>query len=92
VQVFSDAEFKSQSVLELPDRELLGALIDIDGPINVAVLSFLLNGSFNHWSISALNGNHVTVTVSDNVSQNTVNVFCNQVVAVLAAQCFGTAN
>jgi hypothetical protein len=90
--MFSEAEFELQSVLELPDRELLGALIDIDGPINLLVLTSLLNGSFNGWTISALNGNHVTVTVSDNVSQDTVNVFCNQVAAVLAAQCFGTAN
>jgi hypothetical protein len=34
----------------------------------------------------------VTVKVTDNVSQNTLNMFCNQVVAVLAAQCFGHVN
>jgi hypothetical protein len=85
--MFSAAELESQSILELPDREMLDALIDIDGPINIAVLTGLLNGSFNHWSISALNGNHVTVNVTDNVSQNDLDVFCNQVVAVLSAQC-----
>jgi hypothetical protein len=90
MNVFSAAELDSQSVLELPDRELLNGLIDIDGPINIAVLTGLLNGSFNNWSISALNFNKVTVTVADNVSQNDLDVFCNQVVAVLSAQCKAT--
>jgi hypothetical protein len=87
VDTFSTSELASQAVLELPDRELLGGVIDIDGPLNLLVLTSLLNGSFNHWYISALNFNHLTVTVTDNVSQDTVNVFCNQVVAVLALQC-----
>jgi hypothetical protein len=88
VQMFSAAELESQSVVELPDRELLGALIDISGLfIDVSVLEALLNGSFNGWTISVLNDNHITVTVTDNLSQNDLDVFCNQVVAVLSAQC-----
>jgi hypothetical protein len=88
VQMFSAAELESQTALELPDREMLGALIEINGLfIDVSVLENLLNGSFNGWTISVLNDNHVTVEVTDNVSQNYLNVFCNQVVAVLSAQC-----
>jgi hypothetical protein len=87
VDKFSTSELASQAVLELPDRELLGGVIDIDGPLNLLVLTSLLNGSFNNWYISALNFNHVTVTVTDNLSYNTLNVFCNQVIAVLAVQC-----
>jgi hypothetical protein len=91
VQMLSAAELATQSVVELPDRELLSALINISGlAIDVSILENLLNGSFNGWTISALNGNTVTVTVTDNVSRNDLDVFCNQVVAVLSAQCNAT--
>jgi hypothetical protein len=88
VQKFSAAELESQSVVELPDRELLNALIDISGLfLDVSILENLLNRSFNNWTINVLDGNHVNVNVTDNVSQNDLDVFCNQVVAVLSAQC-----
>jgi hypothetical protein len=85
-----------ETVLELPDRELLGTLISIRtgplhvGPINnndVTVLSDIANHSFNNWRISVLNDNELDLDVEDNLSDNTVAVFCNQVVAVLALQC-----
>jgi hypothetical protein len=86
--MISAVELESQTALELPDRELLDALIDITGLfIDVSILETLLNNSFNGWTINVLNGNHVTVTVTDNVSRNDLDVFCNQVVAVLSAQC-----
>jgi hypothetical protein len=85
---FSAAELESQTVLELPDREVLGGLITINCVfLDVSVLEGILNGSFNNWSITALNFNSATITVRDNVSQNDLDVFCNQVVAVLSAQC-----
>jgi hypothetical protein len=78
-------------VVELPDRELLNALINISGlSLDLSILEGLLNGSFNGWTISVLNGNNVTVTVTDNVSRNDLDVFCNQVVTVLSAQCFAS--
>lgn len=88
VQMLSAAEFAAQTVLELPDRDLLDATITITGNhVDVSVLEDLLNHSFDNWSISALNGNTVTVNVIGNLSQNDLDVFCNQVVAVASAQC-----
>jgi hypothetical protein len=85
---YTAAELDSQSVLDLPDRELLGGLINITCAfLDVSVLENLLNASFNGWTINVLNANQVTVTVTDNVSKNDLDVFCNQVVVVLAAQC-----
>lgn len=88
MQSLSVEEFESQSIFELPGRELLGGLIHISGiSIDVSVLENLLNHSFNNWTINVLSGNQVDVTVQDNLSQNDLEVFCNQVVAVLSAQC-----
>ena len=90
MQNVSAVELGAQMVLELPDRELLGGLIHISGnDIDIAVLTALLNGSFNNWTISVLSFNKVDVNVSDNLSQNDLDAFCNQVVAVLSAQCSG---
>jgi hypothetical protein len=88
MRTYSPAELESQTVLELPERELLGGLIHISCVfLDLSILENLLNGSFNDWSISALNANQVTITVTDNVSQNQLNAFCNQVIVVLSAQC-----
>jgi hypothetical protein len=88
MQTLTARELESQMVLELPDRELMGGLIHISGlSIDVSVLENLLNHSFNHWTVNILDKNDVDVTVTDVVSQNDLDVFCNQVVAVLSAQC-----
>jgi hypothetical protein len=85
---FSAAELESQAVVELPERELLGGLITINCLLlDVSILEGILNGSFNDWSISALNLNSATITVSDNLSQNDLHAFCNQVIVALSAQC-----
>jgi hypothetical protein len=86
------ATLDSLDVFELPDRELLGSLITI-GNINVlnilaiTKLHNVLNNNFNNWDVNVLSGNTVEVDVEDNLSDNDVAVFCNQIVAVLAAQC-----
>ena len=88
MQMLSALELESEMVLELPDRELMGGLITVSGnTIDVSILENLLNHSFNNWSIFVLDFNTVNVTVSDNLSQNDLDVFCNQVIAVLSAQC-----
>ena len=77
------------SVLELPERDLLGALIHV-GNITlgeISVLENFLNKSFNNWTISVLSFNNVNVTVKDNVNDLQLSVFCNQIVAVLSASC-----
>lgn len=91
MQMLTAAEFETQTVLELPDRDLLDATITIVGnSIDVSVLEDLLNGSFNGWTINALDGNTYVVNVSDNLNGDSLNAFCNQVVAVLSAQCFAS--
>jgi hypothetical protein len=77
------------SVLELPERDLLGALIHIGGISvgDVSVLENFLNKSFNNWSISVLSGNKVDVTVKDNLNDLTLKVFCNTIVGVVAQSC-----
>jgi hypothetical protein len=93
VQMLSGVELGSQMVLELPDRELLsGGLIEVNGPlvggpVDVSILENIANNSFNNWHINVLDGNDVNIKVEDNLSQNDLDAFCNQVVAVLSAQC-----
>lgn len=88
MRTFSPAEIEAQTVLDLPERELLDATITISGnSLDVSVLENLLNQSFNNYSIFVADFNNVTVNVKDNVSRNDLDVFCNQVVAVLSAQC-----
>lgn len=91
MQTFSAAEIEAQAVLDLPERELLAAVITITcNNLDISVLENLLNGSFNNWSISALDGNTYVVNVSDNVNQDSVNAFCDQVGVALSAQCYGS--
>lgn len=95
MQMLSAGELESQIVIDLPDRELLWGtdhgLLTISGnTLDISVLENLLNGSFNNWSINILDGNHLTVNINDNVSQNDLDLFCNQVIVVLSAQCNGT--
>jgi hypothetical protein len=77
------------SVLELPERDLLGALIHVGNVYvgDVSVLENILNKSFNNWDISVLSGNDVNVTVKDNVNDLQLNVFCNTIVGVIAQSC-----
>jgi hypothetical protein len=82
-------ELSRQTIVELPDRELLGAFISITGHVDVSVLETVLNGSFNGWSISILNDNSVSVTVYDNITETELNVFCTEAVTTLSAQCSG---
>jgi|tagenome__1003787_1003787.scaffolds.fasta_scaffold16235648_1 hypothetical protein len=87
-RVLGFEELESQSVQELPDRELMGALITVYAPVTLT-LTNLLNHSFNNWRISVIRINNVDIDVKDVVTVGDINVFCNQVVAVLSAQCFG---
>jgi hypothetical protein len=56
----TSADLEAQSaVLELPERELLGALITVYSPIKIIdlnVLNVLLRNSFNHWDVNVLRG------------------------------------
>ena len=89
--MLSVEELDSLTVLELPARELLGALIHVHGiSLDLALLNVLVRNSFNHYRINVLSGNDVDIEVGDVLSNNDINVFCNQVIAVLAAQCFAT--
>jgi hypothetical protein len=83
-------ELESQTVLQLPDRQLLGAFISISGHVEVSILENLLNNSFRDWHITVLNDNSVSITVQDNLTQTELNVFCAESAAVLSAQCSGT--
>lgn len=87
---FSRAELESQAVLELPRRELMGAVFWISGSIDIDLLEHLLNGSFRGWSISVLDNNHVQVTVQDNLTETQVRVFCNETVSAMSADCRGS--
>jgi hypothetical protein len=83
-------ELESETVLELPDREMLGALISIGGHIEISVLEHLLNNSFRDWHINVVNDNSVSITVRDNVTETELTAFCNESATVLSAQCSGT--
>jgi hypothetical protein len=88
-------ELERQSVLELPDRELLGgtlvlvyAPIDLDLDVDVD-LKNVANNAFKNAEINVIrvDHNHTNVNVNRNVSNIELAVFCNQIIAVLAAQC-----
>jgi hypothetical protein len=88
-------ELERQSVLELPDRELLGgSLILVYAPIDLdldvdADLRNVAQNAFKNAEINVVrvDHNHTNVNVNRNVSNIELAVFCNQIVAVLAAQC-----
>jgi hypothetical protein len=81
-------------VLELPDRELMGALISVSG-VNigngdsVVLLATLADKHFTNWTINVLDSDHIAVVVGDNLSGDDIAVFCDQVVAELSASCSG---
>jgi hypothetical protein len=86
-KTLSAEDLEAQAVLELPDRELLGGVYRVHKPgglLNLVVLVNLINLFLKTGDIKVLNGNTVDITVID----GDVNVFCNQVIAILAAQCF----
>ena len=83
----STAELESQTLLELPDRDLMGATFWISGSIDVDLLSNFLNHSFRNWHISILDHNHVQVTVEDDLTGAQVTAFCNETVSAMAASC-----
>jgi hypothetical protein len=88
----TSADLEAQAILELPDRELLGGLITVYSPITLIdlyVLNVLLKNNFNNWNVNVLSGNKVEIEVGDVLSDNDIAVFCNQVITVLSAQCFG---
>jgi hypothetical protein len=89
MQSLSTAELESQTVLKLPDRDLMGAIFSISGSINVDLLSNFLNHSFRNWHISILDHNHVQVTVEDDLTGAQVTAFCNETVSAMSAQCAG---
>jgi hypothetical protein len=87
------ADIQSQAVLALPDRELMGLTIVVLAPVDVdADLSNLAQNAFQNAEINVVrvDGNTTNVNVNRNLSDIEVTVFCNQIVAVLAAQCLGT--
>ncbi|HEY3060339.1 MAG TPA: hypothetical protein VGL99_15370 [Chloroflexota bacterium] len=88
-------ELERQSVLELPDRELLGgtlilvyAPIDLDLDVDVD-LKNIANNAFGDADVNVVrvDHNYTDVNVNRNVSDIELTLFCNQIVAVLAAQC-----
>jgi hypothetical protein len=91
-------ELERQSVLELPDRELLGGtLILVYAPIDLdldvdADLKNIANNAFRGSEINVVrvDHNYTNVDVNRTLSNLDIAVFCNQVVAVLAAQCLST--
>ncbi len=82
------AELEAQSVVELPDRELMGGLITVYAPVTV-VLVDVLNDNFDNWEINVVRLGRTDIQVIDDITIQDINVFCNQVVSVLSAQCFG---
>jgi hypothetical protein len=89
----SAQERDAQVVLELPDRELLGVTIVVLAPVTVdADLSHLAQNAFQNAEINVIRVDHNTtnVNVNRNLSDLDIAVFCNQIVAVLSAQCLRT--
>jgi hypothetical protein len=89
MQSLSNAELESQSIQELPDRDLMGAVFWVTGSIDIALFENLLNHTFHHWSISVLDNNHVQVTVEDELTETQVGAFCNESATAFSAQCTG---
>jgi hypothetical protein len=90
-KTLSVVELEHQSVLELPDRELLGGtLILVYSPIVLDLdLKNIANNAFRNAEINVVRVDHnnTNVNVNRTLSDLEITVFCNQVVAVLAAQC-----
>lgn len=88
MRTLSQAELGSQIVLELPQRELMGAVFWISGSgIDIGLLENLLNDSFTGWSISILDDNHASVTVQDDLTETQVSAFCNETVSAMSVEC-----
>ena len=78
--------FASQSVIELPERDLFGWSSLITTGNLTAVLVFL-NDNLNNFHINnirVLDNNHVDVDVDTQVDANNL---CAQVVAIASSQC-----
>jgi hypothetical protein len=81
-------------VLELPDRELMRAVISVTGANignanSVVLLATLADNHFSNWTINVLAGDHVALVVCDDLSGEYVDAFCDQVVGELTATCSG---
>jgi hypothetical protein len=87
MHTLSPAEIGSQIVLELPDRELMGAVIWVNGSVDIGLLENLLNHTFRNWDISVLNNNSVHVTVEDDVTGTEITMFCNETASAMSVQC-----
>jgi hypothetical protein len=81
-------------VLELPERQLLRAVISVSG-VNIGSghslvsLATLADKHFSDWTINVLACDHLTVVVGDDLSGDDIDAFCDQVVAELSACCSG---
>jgi hypothetical protein len=81
-------------VLELPDRELMRAVISVTGvnignADSVVLLATLADNHFSNWTINVLACDHVALVVCDDLSGDYVDAFCDQVVLELSASCSG---
>jgi hypothetical protein len=89
MQSLSIAEFESQSIIELPDRDLMGAVYEVTGGIDLCSFGNMLNHTFHNWSMRVVANGHVEVTVADQLTETQVTAFCNATTSTYAAQCTG---
>jgi hypothetical protein len=89
MQRISSHDLESQTVLDLPERFLMDALITISGKIQLSALDHLLNHYFHSWStLVSADNNTVTINVNDEaVTDAQLKVFCTEASSQLSAGC-----
>ena len=82
-------DLQSQTLLELPDRELMGALIYVTGKVQLTLLAHLLDRYFHSWStLVSVDHNTVKVTVNDKaVTDSELRAFCTEASYNLSVRC-----
>ena len=86
-KALSAEDLEAQTAFELPDRELMGGKAHVHKGgllgINLFLLNVIVNNVANDANVDVLSNNDVDVTLVD----GDINVFCNQVITLLSAQC-----
>jgi hypothetical protein len=83
-------DLTAQPIIELPDRVLACVTILIYAPVSVDVdLSHAAQNAFQNAEVNLLriDQNNVMMKVERNVSDLDIRFFCNQIAALLSAQC-----
>jgi hypothetical protein len=89
MHTFSRRALDEQPVFELPDRELLGALISIHGKVQLTALAHVLDHFFSSWStLVSADGNTVTININDaQLTDARLHAFCTEAASDLSVQC-----